>query len=241
MPHLEKMLSLFDANNADVWGENLFSLASNYGFNRVLYWVAKSKQLFPDAVHIASNYPTEWRAFYDADGRHAVDPTVEHCLKSSIPLIWTGETFKTPDQQALYEEACGFGLRQGISFPIHGSNGEFGMVSFVTDKPFHTGDNRLSHQVLGEMSLIRDYAFESSLKFLGGAGKAHRAVTLTPRELECLKWVAEGKTSWAISKILGCAEVTVNFHIKNVKHKFNVDTRQQAVAKAISLGVFELR
>ena len=60
---------------------------------------------------------------------------------------------------------------------------------------------------------------------------------LTPRELEVLNWVMVGKSSWEISKITGCSEATVNFHMGNIRQKFNVNTRQQAVVRAISLGL----
>ena len=60
---------------------------------------------------------------------------------------------------------------------------------------------------------------------------------LTRRELEVLKWVMAGKSSWEISRITDCAEATVNFHISNIRQKFNVSTRQQALVKAIALGI----
>jgi LuxR family quorum-sensing transcriptional regulator LasR len=63
------------------------------------------------------------------------------------------------------------------------------------------------------------------------------APKLTRRELEVLKWVMAGKSSWEISRITNCSEATVNFHMANVRQKFNVNTRQQAVVKAISLGM----
>ncbi|MGX4641270.1 LuxR family transcriptional regulator [Massilia sp. SYSU DXS3249] len=60
---------------------------------------------------------------------------------------------------------------------------------------------------------------------------------MTKRELEVLQWVMAGKSSWEISMITRCSEATVNFHLANVRQKFNVNTRQQAVVKAISLGL----
>ena len=60
---------------------------------------------------------------------------------------------------------------------------------------------------------------------------------LTKRELEVIKWVMAGKSSWEISRITDCAEATINFHIANIRQKFNVNTRQQALVKAIALGI----
>ena len=62
---------------------------------------------------------------------------------------------------------------------------------------------------------------------------------LTARELECLHWAAEGKTSWEIGRVLGVSERTVVFHLQNAAHKFGVNGRQPAVARAIALGLID--
>ncbi|MGZ2386106.1 helix-turn-helix domain-containing protein [Rhizobium brockwellii] len=63
---------------------------------------------------------------------------------------------------------------------------------------------------------------------------------LTQREKECLSWVAKGKSSFAISRILGISEHTVHFHIKNILLKLNVSSRFVAVQKAARLGLIQL-
>jgi len=60
---------------------------------------------------------------------------------------------------------------------------------------------------------------------------------LTPRELECLYWVAIGKTSWEIGHIIGVTERTVNFHIRRVCEKLGVARRQAAVTIALQHGL----
>ena len=62
---------------------------------------------------------------------------------------------------------------------------------------------------------------------------------LTPREREVLLWCAYGKTSWEIGQIIGCKEVTVNFHVGNILSKFAVTTRVMAVIKAIRYGMLQ--
>jgi DNA-binding CsgD family transcriptional regulator len=60
---------------------------------------------------------------------------------------------------------------------------------------------------------------------------------LSPREAECLRWVADGKTDFEVGKILSISPRTVRFHIRNAKTKLGVATRIQAVAKrAIGTG-----
>ena len=64
-----------------------------------------------------------------------------------------------------------------------------------------------------------------------------QAVELTKREIECLKWVAAGKTDWEISQFLGLAKSTVHFHVERAKKKLNTKTRAQAVALLVLQGL----
>jgi DNA-binding CsgD family transcriptional regulator len=56
---------------------------------------------------------------------------------------------------------------------------------------------------------------------------------LTPRERECLKWVAAGKTDWEISQILNISEQTAHGYVQNALIKLGARTRAQAVAQAL--------
>lgn len=58
---------------------------------------------------------------------------------------------------------------------------------------------------------------------------------LTPREVECVHWAAQGKTSWEISKILGITERTVNFHLSNSMQKTGSCNRQQLVRNCMNI------
>lgn len=237
MVEMGQLLTLLKSDGEGSWQAALFSLARSQGFDQVLYGAVGSKHAKLENAFLHSNYSSAWRERYDADKLAYVDPTVSHCLSSSLPIVWEPETFSTPAQHALYEEACGHGIRSGITFPIHGQNGEFGCISFASDaRPSQDMDDTIGF-LMPSLSLIRDYAFESSLKYIGPKNGAEPAPKLTKRELEVLNWVMVGKSSWEISKITACSEATVNFHIGNIRQKFNVNTRQQALVKAISLGL----
>ncbi|MES2018936.1 MAG: LuxR family transcriptional regulator [Pseudomonadota bacterium] len=230
-------MALLKSDCENSWQDALFGLAHSQGFDQVLYGAVGSKHARLESAFLHSNYSSAWRERYDADKLHYVDPTVSHCLSSSLPIVWEPDTFRTPAQQALYEEASGHGIRSGITFPIHGPSGEFGVISFASDvRPGGEMEDTIG-MLMPSLSLIRDYAFESSLRFINARTGAEPAPRLTKRELEVLQWVMVGKSSWEISKITACSEATVNFHIANIRQKFNVNTRQQALVKAISLGI----
>lgn len=63
------------------------------------------------------------------------------------------------------------------------------------------------------------------------------ADTLTARQIECLSWVQEGKTSWEIGQIMGISHRTVEYYLAIVFEKLDVRTRVQAVVRARNLGL----
>lgn len=228
---------MMHSKDASAWSESLFALARGLGFNRVLYGVASSRHSRLESAFLRSNFPREYRERYARRGFADVDPTVGHCMSSSLPIVWEPATFAEPAQQALYEEASAYGIRSGVTLPVHGPQGEFGVLSFASDAVPDEAFHKKVARALPGLSLIRDYAFASSRRFRDQESKAESAPRLTKRELEVLQWVKVGKSSWEIARITGCSEATVNFHLGNVRQKFGVNTRQQAVVKAIALGL----
>lgn len=74
-------------------------------------------------------------------------------------------------------------------------------------------------------------AAQSALQQLGPE------LNLSARELECLAWCAAGKTAWETGQILGLSEWTIVYHLEKTKRKLGLGTKQQLVARAISLGL----
>jgi DNA-binding CsgD family transcriptional regulator len=65
------------------------------------------------------------------------------------------------------------------------------------------------------------------------AMKTSREMDLTDRELECLYWIAEGKTSDEIATIIGISKNTINNYITSVMRKTATRTRSEAIAYAV--------
>lgn len=64
-----------------------------------------------------------------------------------------------------------------------------------------------------------------------------REMELTEREIECLYWIAEGKTSGEIAVILGISRNTINNYITSVMRKTATKTRSEAIAWAVRHGL----
>lgn len=239
MKVIERFSDLLCHSTVEDWRDHVFKLGNNLGYEQILLAILPHPHapVETDFAFLHSNYSPDWRSKYDGEKMGYIDPTVTHCASKSTPLIWSPEIFSTQNQKEMYEEASGHGLRSGVTLPIHGARGEFGALCFVADtKP----DKRCQHNInrsLPELSYFRDFIFESSLQFMRPSNQKKENVSITRCELECLKWSAAGKSSWEIGQILNCTEATVNFHFGNIRRKFNTTSRQQAVVKAINLGL----
>jgi len=187
---------------------------------------------------IVDGYPDDWRDVYEGANYMALDPTIAHCQKSTIPILWSAIPREDQKINEFLGSAHDHGLRGGISVPIQGLGREWGMLSFSIDK-----DIEQSRSIeLASLSLlyapfiheaVRRLVHEDNKREKGGDG----SFKLTARETEVLVWTAEGKTAGEISIILSIAERTVVFHLQNVARKLDVANRTHAVAKAISLGL----
>src|SRR5262245_2625722 len=63
---------------------------------------------------------------------------------------------------------------------------------------------------------------------------------LTPRELEVLALVAEGRSNKAIAEVLGISDQTVKFHVASITGKLNAANRTEAVRQAVHRGLIVL-
>jgi DNA-binding CsgD family transcriptional regulator len=88
----------------------------------------------------------------------------------------------------------------------------------------------LSQHRLRETGILAGY-FASML--FHDSLKTARDMDLTDRELECLYWIAEGKTSDEIATIIGISKNTINNYITSVMRKTATRTRSEAIAYAV--------
>jgi LuxR family transcriptional regulator, quorum-sensing system regulator BjaR1 len=78
---------------------------------------------------------------------------------------------------------------------------------------------------------------------LGTASLPRRSTTksvLTSREIEVLRWVAQGKSAQEIGEILEITKRTVDEHVQTAIHKMGASNRTHAVALAIRDGVIKV-
>jgi len=232
---------LANASSKDEVMLQVEQIVKSLGFERFLFAVVPKPGAPNAGIFLHSTYPEEWRKYYDSQNLRSDDPTVSHCFKSMSPFIWLPESFQTPEQKRLYEEASSFGLRTGVTLPIHGLSGEVGMLTCVRDDLSDQNFRQDLKQNLSSLSLLRDVVCDAMSAYITMEITVDKATPkITVRELDCLRWMAIGKTTWEISRILSISEAGVNFHISNLRNKFGVNRRNEVVIKAIRTGIITL-
>lgn len=68
-------------------------------------------------------------------------------------------------------------------------------------------------------------------------GRGRPTLAVTSRQIDCLRWAQEGKTSWEIGQILGISSRTVESYLAIAFERLEVNTRVQAVLKARAMGL----
>ncbi len=241
MKSTERFADLMACNSVNTWRDLIFKLGGDFGYEQTRLAILPDPNAPIEAENAFQhgNYNSDWLNKYTAEKMHYIDPTFAHCLNKTIPLIWAPEIFSGKKQNEMYEEACGYGIRSGVTLPIHGAKGELGIICFVTDTKPGKSFQRDACNTLPELSYFRDFIFESSLQFLRPPTTPEIIPDVTRCEHECLKWCYAGKSSSAIAQILNCAIATVDFHFTNLRKKFGVASRHQVVVKALRLGLLQ--
>ena len=71
------------------------------------------------------------------------------------------------------------------------------------------------------------------------SGQRGRFSSLTPRELEILRHLAEGLSNKAIARELGIADGTVKLHVRSILRKLELRSRVEAAVLAVEERIFQ--
>lgn len=187
----------------------------------------------PNNAVMILQYPAKWLEHYMEEKYERFDRILAVSLNRSTPFTWQEPIIKkncTKKQKEIFDGAKHVGLIHGITVPVHSHGFHPACVNVVG--PNIDIDPSAEHA----LHLMCIYLYEGAVRIQRATPTLnhHRIVSLTNRERECLQWVAEGKSESCIADILNISQRTIHFHIENVKNKYNVSTRTQAVARALA-------
>ncbi|MEX0807432.1 MAG: autoinducer binding domain-containing protein [Dongiaceae bacterium] len=190
------------------------------------------------APRYMTTYPEEWTAHYIDKDYVATDPTIHAVSGGLRPVRWDEletDPSMTRRGRKMFQEARDFGLRSGVTMPIHGPGNGY----TVFGASFDRGEKDLARdwpEIRSALQLVVLGAHDGAL-MLWRTADDRDAVHVTDRERDCLLWTARGKTTWECAAILKLSEDTVRFYLRAVMDKMGVHSKHHAVVKAITLNL----
>lgn len=167
------------------------------------------------------------------------DPVMRRLKRFSTPFIYDQSTYVKEEAADLWETQASFGYKTGIAMALHLPQRMHFLLGVDRDEPLPTDEYVLT-RLMADLQLLAVHAQEVAVRLLvpQTAGLMHMP-DLTDRELEVLKWTAEGKSRWVIGQILNISEHTVKYHFNKILTKLEAGSALQAVAKARLLNLID--
>jgi DNA-binding CsgD family transcriptional regulator len=208
-------------------GKTLLSVSAPYGLTNVLLVdVTKLFDRIGSAIVYASEKLDVIQAF-DASGPLTREMVLQRAQQSERPFLMS-ELRRAIGQTDMkgwwYSLPEGQRHNDGLVVPVHVDGVLHWVGAFTGPEP------DLSQPVQAVLSTA---IHASEVRFRELLDSRTTNSPLSPRESECLRWIADGKTDFEVGKILSISPRTVRFHISNAKAKLGVATRIQAVAKRV--------
>lgn len=235
LKYLETLTRCSKINN--VWNLHCDKMAE-YGFDRIVYGYTqfispKSIGALNDILFL-SNHTTDYFHKYMSKGYYNHAPLLDWALSNTGAISWglAGEQ-SVPENDVRRDVVSlnkSYGIDAGYSISFRNATTRSRGVIFLAARQEITQeeiDEMWCHKG-DEIEMICNIAHLKiiTLPYTGTCD------TLTPRQIEVLEWVSEGKTNHEIAKIMGLSQATVEKHLRLARDKMNVETTAQAVVKA---------
>ena len=185
---------------------------------------------------VKTTYPLEWIRFYLLNNLMKVDPVVRFSRTAKTAFFWMDIPLSNVERQMM-THATEHGLSvDGYTVPTKDVGPYRGLFSLCPEISASAQDWRKYIELNGKRIETVAYALHGIARTIIDPYEDY-AANLSPREIECLKYIAAGKTHSDIALILELSEHTVRSYCRALRLKLNCSTLAQAVAKACALGI----
>lgn len=267
---MQRLREIDDARDRASFERALVSFGHQMGFELASAAMAVERDGQPPEFAMVGNTPAGWQpSAHDPDYVRR-DPVLKLMKARHVPFIYDQDLYVESGAGDMWEAMAPYGYRTGIAVATHLPGGKHFLLGVDRTKRLPRAENRLARLLAdlhlfavyaqtaaercllapgGSMS-VSNSAEVSEIKRLGRdqptllhepeAGTATDKLMLERVDVEILQWAAEGKSTWAIGQLMSMSESIVRRRIDRVRSTLGVATRQQAVARAVGLGLVKL-
>lgn len=222
--HVEQFLQrLAGAKSPLAVQECLQAISRRYGFDNFYTCI------FPAAGHTAptavmGDFPQPFLEQYIAREWWRDDPVALLNQRRMTPYSWRDAPATTPEMQTFREILARSGAMDGLVIPWHIPDSWSGFCSFSV-----SGRNMLPDVPLPELQYLVIHAADALHRL------QHRREhpRLTPRQVQCVILVAQGKSDWVAGQLLGLSPATIHKYLEQAKARYGVSSRTELVVRAL--------
>ena len=230
--------SVLHARDRDEFRDEVVRFTHRLGFETVAALTFIDHGMGRTEVINIDNTPDGFSEPYRDVGGARRDPVLQHCKRQAVPIIWDQQTYVDNGAADLWEQQASYGYRTGIAMALHLPEGKHFVLGVDRDQPLPQDRDELQ-RVVADLQLFAVHAQDAAVRLLVPPERQPERPSLTPRELEALRWTMEGKTAWEVGAVLGISERTAVMHATNAMHKLGCTNKHQAVLKALRLGLIQ--
>ncbi|MEQ1754330.1 MAG: LuxR C-terminal-related transcriptional regulator [Micropepsaceae bacterium] len=223
-----------ELDNASLWA-SVKSAASTLGCSYVSAVNVRKLADGADTAVYYSDLPTEIFPKLEKEDLILDHPIVKRSFASPEPFTISSLRAQSEPVDKRWVELLHQTVAGGdaLIIPVHDRKELEAIFVFGGERPDFSPLTRAMLQVLA-------YAAISARLVAEKRGAQASDYGLTLRELQCLRVVAQGRIDPDIGQMFSISARTVRFHVDNAKRKLGVDTRLQAIAKAMREKIFEI-
>ena len=181
-------------------------------------------------------YPSEWIKRYLDQGYFSVDPVFRSCRNCFHPIDWRRLDWSHLSVRKFLADAQAHGLgNQGISIPMRGPHGQFGVFSVnrsCSDETWHEFTSQRTRDLI-----LTAHAFNERVLQLQPDLALQTLPHLGRREIDVLALLARGCGRAEAAAKLGISESTLRTYVETARGKLSAANTTQAVAIAASRGL----
>ena len=181
-----------------------------------------------------TTYPEQWIRRIFEDKRHLDDPAHAAAARSVDGIQWAAieRTIALSDhQRETLALAAEHGLGKGITLPFRLPGLPSAMLSLVVPDQIEP-----KPVALLAARLMGSIVFAQAHRLARSELSQAEVVTLSPRQLDCIRLLARGMTDRTIACELGLSPQTIREYIEAARLRYGVTRRAQLVAAAMRDG-----
>jgi DNA-binding CsgD family transcriptional regulator len=267
---MQRLREIDEARDRAAFERALVSFGHQIGFELASAAMAVERDGQPSEFSMVGNTPAGWQpSAHDPDYVRR-DPVLKLMRARRVPFIYDQDLYVESGAGDMWEAMAPYGYRTGIAVATHLPGGKHFLLGVDRTRRLPSAENRLARlmadlhlfavyaQTAAERCLLaptsstptsnavavsrtrRPFRDQAALLDESAGGTGAEKMMLELVDVEILQWAAEGKSTWAIGQLMSLSESVVRRRIDRVRSTLGVATRQQAVARAVGLGLVKL-